>query len=159
MRDIKFRAWHKKQQQMYIICELSFMNDSSGNPLDRGCGGYYGDNHRDRFALDEITLMQYIGLEDKNIKEVYTGDLIKARFGEWITYEPEIYGGDICDKKNVELEELDIIGEVKIRIIGGTGFIIRGGRLNGRFIKFNKSKPFEVIGNIYENPLPIKDKK
>lgn len=76
MREIKFRAWRKDEQRMYSIGSLSFMTYSDGTPENRGCEGWWGDNHRDRFSLAEVVLMQYTGLKDKNGKEIYEGDIV-----------------------------------------------------------------------------------
>ena len=63
MREIKFRAWDKNGQVMLQV------GDKYGttHPLD--CCNYalQGQN---------ITLMQYTGLKDKNGKEIYEGDRV-----------------------------------------------------------------------------------
>lgn len=77
MREIKFRAWDKKSKKIYNITHLSFMRNSDGTAEEMGCEGYYGDNHRSKLCLDNIKLMQYTGLKDKNgLQEVYEGDII-----------------------------------------------------------------------------------
>lgn len=125
-RPIKFRAWKKKEMQMFMITHLSFMKNSTGSAEDRGCEGYYGDNHRDRFSLDDIELMQFTGLLDKNGKEIYEGDIVRVWVGEHEVRE-----------KVVEWEK----EELSWSIGGYHGF---------------DYDIFEVIGNIYENPELIK---
>ena len=84
---------------------------------------------------NEMELMQYTGLKDKNGKEIYEGDIVKMLredncFGEedyeetFVIEQPEYY--ELSDKSS-------------------------GGADGDRPIK-----SMEVIGNIYENPELIK---
>jgi uncharacterized phage protein (TIGR01671 family) len=79
-----------------------------------------------------IELMQYTGLEDKNGKEVYEGDILKALIDSKM-------GSAYFD-----------VGEVVFHP-NAAQFVLRKG--NGvTNIAFN----VEVIGNIYENPELLK---
>ena len=65
MRKIKFRAWNNVLNKMYSWNEF----------LDT--------NMKQTFIAPESTamiLMQYTGLKDKNGKEIYEGDIVKAKF-------------------------------------------------------------------------------
>ena len=55
MREIKFRSWDNRNKVMDFP-------DNIANDID-------GDKYQ---------IMQYIGLKDKNGKEIYEGDIIKA---------------------------------------------------------------------------------
>jgi len=60
MREIKFRAWDDTSKEMHFF---RFGEQSS-------CDGTYQKN--------TMPLMQYTGLKDKNGKEIYEGDIVKA---------------------------------------------------------------------------------
>ena len=65
MRQIKFRAWLKDEKKM-IEWYPEFFSDMS--PVTS-----YGSDFPDS---DDVVLMQFTGLHDKNGKEIYEGDLV-----------------------------------------------------------------------------------
>ena len=110
MREIKFRAYHKTGKEMIYKRPLNKVGQDS----------QFGD---------DVILMQYTGLKDKNGKEIYEGDIVKQLrcqcdeckpFGRWRIFK---------------IDEFDyIFGNSKIVL----------------------SKNVEIIGNIYENPELMK---
>lgn len=71
MRTIKFRAWDKKTKRIYDVWNWNYIN----------CRGEQFElNELDwKRSADEIELMQFTGLLDKNkgtCTEVYEGDII-----------------------------------------------------------------------------------
>ena len=71
MREIKFRAWVKKDYDGHGI--VDYMED------DASCFNNPFEEHRD----GNIVLMQYTGLKDKNDVEIYEGDILKWDEKEW----------------------------------------------------------------------------
>ena len=123
MREIRFRAWDKKYKILHPVVSLICWVDRSAI-LQGGC---VDDVELD---LDEIELMQFTGLHDKNGKEIYEGDILQVGGGILFTEKLIVKWGE-CDY----------------------GFVIHC-LSDGSYYKDLKDcqpSKVEVIGNIYEN--------
>ena len=129
MREIKFRAWDKKEQRLLKVDCIYFHTKSLTLDLKKCL------NLTDRDFKD-IEIMQFTGLKDKNGKEICEGDIVKR---DWKDEGSMNKGQDlfVCELKNqrwlhrIDLEEWSDIFEEKD----------------------------EVIGNIYENPELLEEQK
>ena len=131
MREIKFRAWDKKQKFMEVNgIMLSYLE--GGLKCDGPCyylsnGWVEGNINRDCSGMKDIEadviLMQSTGLKDKNGKEAYHKDIVEYYDEKWIMEWNE---NSAC----FELLSID------------------GSEVTG----MDYSMKFEIIGNILRKP-------
>ena len=127
MREIKFRAWHKGQKEMFTLLYLTF-------------SGRIGVWNHEETEIDFVSeypyleLMQFTGLHDNNGNPIYEGDLLSIPFNVSIREEIHkvFYYQDGFVSSSILFNNDETASKNSL-----TWIIKRGG---------------EVIGNIYENP-------
>ena len=129
-RQIKFRAWDSTKEKM-----VSWEQITHNSNLDLW-GGYF-----DLFNREELQPMQYTGLNDKNGKEIYEGDIVIQ----------EIWNGE----DNIDGESVtDEFEGIVIYDRNGYGIqteICDGKRTEVPIYEIDEFVTTEIIGNIYEN--------
>lgn len=82
-REIKFRAWNKKDKVMVDVAAMNFGPSGFWSLIE------YAYDAELQLA-DNYELMQYTGLKDKNGREIYEGDIVKNEYGKVmeVQYDP-----------------------------------------------------------------------
>ncbi len=144
MREIKYRAWIKKEKRMEKVDFINFAAQFAGKWECRkhevGLFSKYdvATKKGRLYLLKDIVLLQDTGLKDKNNKEICEGNIVRFFKDEilcvkWIKDEACFYA---LSKYGIENK------------------IMVGAKINKTSVK-----NMEVIGNIYENPELLEETK
>ena len=117
MREIKFRAWFKKEKRW--LGEHDFKISPNGQTATYGLYCH---------PINDIAIMQFTGLKDKNEKEIWEGDVCKYKWRSEV-------GGDVTSEGIAEV------------FYFGASFAVDHLLLN-----HISHTEIEIIGNIYSNP-------
>lgn len=130
MREIKFRAWDKKNKRMLLLELNGFLTDIEDarytllEVVFSSRHVAYVDDYYHNTNQEQFSLMQNTGSKDKNGVEIYEGDIVKH----------DLWGNH------------EVIWEM-------AGFRMTNNSLeNDVNMGHSQLKRCRVIGNIYENP-------
>lgn len=140
MRPIKFRVWDKANERMLNIETLCLSFSPNGVLTSIYTYGPDFSNDpevigHDEPDLDDVTIEQYTGLDDKNGKPIYEGDVIKSNY------------------KYAQPKVSQIIIE------NGNSYILGEDLATGNeMLVSDHISEIKVIGNVHENPELLEDK-
>ncbi|EAE3595857.1 YopX family protein [Listeria monocytogenes] len=125
MRDIEYRAFVKRKEEMFPVTDLCFNRYERDAVGVSGCGKPYCTMCVDWYNFDDVLLMQYTERQDIHNNKIFEKDIATCQF---------------FDKKITGLIEfIEYMWAVN-------------DRKNQRLYQLNEVSNIEVIGNIHENP-------
>ena len=161
MKVNKYRAWDNHNKKMYDFGKLMLViNTFSGQDKPEALSTnilYIGDCTVGEI-WDDLIILQYIGLKDKNAVEIFEGDIVRLHCFNDNLITATIEWSDnrvgFCPR----------IHNKKIIVDGGTS---HGKKVSMRTVHswagmhscFSYPRYMEIIGNVYENSELLKEVK
>lgn len=137
-REIKFRVWNGLEMVYDVISGRfgTFYVNPDNNGIDKNDSASLSP-YNTKYH-DNVPVMQFVGIKDKNGNDIYEGDILKYHYNRILKKEDYGYEEDLS---------FEDIGEI---VFEDGCFIVK----NEHFVSTldsNEDIEFTVIGNIYQN--------
>ncbi|AQP65954.1 YopX family protein [Listeria monocytogenes] len=126
MRAIGFRAFVKRKKKMLPVTDLCF-NETEAVGVS-GCGNAKCTLCVDWYSFDDVVLMQYTGLKDKNGKKIFEGDIVDI----------SVY--DRLDWSSIKGKVVFLNGAWLVEDVGHFAITLQ-----------SETNEIEIIGNVHKN--------
>ncbi|EFW5942506.1 hypothetical protein H3X75_001509 [Listeria monocytogenes] len=126
MRAIGFRAFVKETKKMLPVTDLCF-NEIEAVGVS-GCGNAKCTLCVDWYNFDDVVLMQYTGLKDKNGKKIFEGDIVDI----------SVY--DRIDWSSIKGKVVFLNGAWLVEDVGHFAITLQ-----------SETNEIEIIGNVHKN--------
>lgn len=133
MREVKFRAYIEMENKIADVCTIDF-DDRSIGVLEINLMGH---PYIKMWDFDQVILMQYTGLKDKNGTKIYDKDIL--------------YWEDLSDLSDGTLDSNVLVFWDDEHLRWSVKVIERKMRVEGLY-DYTISEEIEIIGNVSENP-------
>lgn len=144
-REIKFRAWNGLTMNYNIIVGKfgAFwinpgINDDGLDQNDSACINPFNTK-----CSDGTHIMQFTGQKDKNMVEIYEGDIVRILYTDWCSKSSD-------DKRTLEQYKRDISRIGTVVFLEDSFCIEFNEDCHGSIFEGRHGEK-EVIGNIYQN--------
>lgn len=168
MEKVEFRAWDKKTEQMIGVLKLDFLFESEVGIRAEGycdCNGSLVQNHeshKHEIFPEDLSLMQFTGVLDKNGEKIFEGDIVRYpdTESEYVDVGIGVQG--------VKVAEQDYTPFFPIEFRDGEfGFEVKDNMVevleNNQWYSLRRLKDevewIEVIGNVHENTELLPEEK
>lgn len=140
-RELKFRAWSIDQKRFINLngVDIAFKGCLNEGSIDL----IYEQGNLHTHESNDIELLQFTGLKDKNNKEIYEGDILRTVNHFDINNKPVyLHHKVVYDMERAAFNAINLSNDNDLLTTNGNCFL---------YVAL-KSALIEVIGNIYETP-------
>jgi uncharacterized phage protein (TIGR01671 family) len=130
-REIKFRIWDKKEKKLYKkVSRIAWSQDDQPDGYIFFIQATWATDegfYTGMFSPEDVELMQYTGLKDRNSKEIYEGDVVVTQLNS-----PD--------------------GSKESLVVAFTHGAFKLKKEEDTYYYFPFLLDVEIIGNVYEHP-------